>query len=75
LKLLLKAFGGIVATLAAIIELTSPDQVAPFKRDSVEAAAKDRTKSPKTNIYPFFIISQITPHVTKLPYYITIIIK
>jgi len=63
LKLMLKAFGGDVTTPAAVIEVMSPDQVAPFKDGGPEAAkaypaaAKNRTNSPTTNIFPVFVIS------------------
>jgi hypothetical protein len=63
LKLMLKAFGGIVTTPGVVIEVLSSDQVEPFRDDAPEAAAalpaaaKNRTNSPTASIFAVFIIS------------------
>jgi len=60
---MMKVFGGDVTTPALVIEVMSPDQVVPFEGDGPEAAktlpaaAKNRTNSPTTNIFPVFVIS------------------
>ncbi len=72
LKLMLRAFGDVVTTPGAVIEVLSPDPVEPFKDYGSEAAAalpaaaKNRTNSPTANIFPVFVISQIPPEVIKL---------
>ncbi len=78
LKLMMKAFGGDVTT-PALVEVKSPDQVAPLKtmvRKPQKHYLRLRKIVPtaQQRAYFRFLSSQIRPDVIKLPHYVKIMI-